>query len=499
MFCKIVLPSSEIHKLPSVPKTFDDLNSLCQKKYAGKLPPNPTFKYKDSDEELITLLNDEDLETAILTHEQEKIKTLRLFIVEGESLVKPIVEPEKKAPQDLSVPQDKAKNSPSYFEEKYVKSATFKKPATYSHHDKEDEDLDHLTSEIMKLGSLKRSVSHNSNYDYDDVSYPKALPKNEGFSEEHFKRIEAYIDKRIKDRVDAKLDPSAQEIINRVVEEVFRRNDDKFNVDSMMRNSIKKPVPKPGMNPMSSSNSVNMRGSMKKSMMDTKPYFCDGCKMKIEGVRYSCTVCQDFDFCDKCEQTQDHPHQFIKYKSEAQPQVSMQPESSGSDFLSKIKRVDPPKQGIHFDTPKGPSIKKFAAKIVREPIYDVMRVKQGKSYNIVFTLKNSGEQKWPEGVRLTCVGGIHDKAYEPIGSLDVNLEKTINLNLQAPEDVGKYASHWRLQYPEENGMQAFGSNLFFEVHVIEDKDRDFDDFPELKDLDKKMIAGKILKFFNRQI
>lgn len=44
------------------------------------MPPYYCFKYKDSDDELITLSNEEDYDTAILTSEQEKLKTLRVYI-----------------------------------------------------------------------------------------------------------------------------------------------------------------------------------------------------------------------------------------------------------------------------------------------------------------------------------------------------------------------------------------------------------------------------------
>jgi hypothetical protein len=42
---------------------------------------------------------------------------------------------------------------------------------------------------------------------------------------------------------------------------------------------------------------------------------CDGCGMSpITGVRYKCSVSKDFDFCEKCEATKDHPYAFLKIK-----------------------------------------------------------------------------------------------------------------------------------------------------------------------------------------
>jgi len=52
---------------------------------------------------------------------------------------------------------------------------------------------------------------------------------------------------------------------------------------------------------------------------------CDKCQTKdIKGIRYKCLVCDNFDFCEKCErynaQTQEHPHPFIKiYKNNQIP------------------------------------------------------------------------------------------------------------------------------------------------------------------------------------
>lgn len=46
---------------------------------------------------------------------------------------------------------------------------------------------------------------------------------------------------------------------------------------------------------------------------------CDGCKQSpLTGIRYKCSVCPDFDFCEKCEATKEHPHDFLKMKKPRQ-------------------------------------------------------------------------------------------------------------------------------------------------------------------------------------
>ena len=43
---------------------------------------------------------------------------------------------------------------------------------------------------------------------------------------------------------------------------------------------------------------------------------CDGCSVfPLVGVRYKCAVCEDFDFCEKCEENVNHPHPFLKIKT----------------------------------------------------------------------------------------------------------------------------------------------------------------------------------------
>jgi hypothetical protein len=42
---------------------------------------------------------------------------------------------------------------------------------------------------------------------------------------------------------------------------------------------------------------------------------CNGCYTNpIIGFRYKCTICPDFDYCEECESTKEHPHDFIKMK-----------------------------------------------------------------------------------------------------------------------------------------------------------------------------------------
>ena len=59
----------------------------------------------------------------------------------------------------------------------------------------------------------------------------------------------------------------------------------------------------------------NPRYSTKEDIKISHPgVVCDGCGSPIIGVRYNCTICQDFDFCEKCEEKDkgQHGHPLLK-------------------------------------------------------------------------------------------------------------------------------------------------------------------------------------------
>lgn len=75
---------------------------------------------------------------------------------------------------------------------------------------------------------------------------------------------------------------------------------------------------------------------------------CDGCGVHpMVGVRYKCTICHDFDFCEQCEATKPHPHAWIKidhpskapkflFAVDAQPQYENDFSVSGDKGLANL-------------------------------------------------------------------------------------------------------------------------------------------------------------------
>jgi hypothetical protein len=55
--------------------------------------------------------------------------------------------------------------------------------------------------------------------------------------------------------------------------------------------------------------------SADQALEEHKGITCDGCNVtSMTGIRYKCSVCPDFDLCDKCEASNTHAHPFLKIR-----------------------------------------------------------------------------------------------------------------------------------------------------------------------------------------
>lgn len=85
MLCKLVFPSNEIFKLATFPNTFSELLDAIRSRVGETSGLNFSLKYKDFENELVSLHNEEDFQTAILSCQSEQLQTLKVFILTPES------------------------------------------------------------------------------------------------------------------------------------------------------------------------------------------------------------------------------------------------------------------------------------------------------------------------------------------------------------------------------------------------------------------------------
>ena len=158
---------------------------------------------------------------------------------------------------------------------------------------------------------------------------------------------------------------------------------------------------------------------------------CDGCRVNpIVGPRFKCSVCDDFDFCPKCEASVPHPHPFIKIRSpdvrparivtiideEAPSDPSKKRKISGSEVLSCINTSAPQ---------SAPKV--YAA---------------GSSAKFTWQLQNNGPKIWPPGCRFACISGAQGS---PCKLPQVGPGETyeVEVTVSVPMDAGKEESAWK--------------------------------------------------------
>ena len=61
--------------------------------------------------------------------------------------------------------------------------------------------------------------------------------------------------------------------------------------------------------------------------------YCSKCKQLIEGIRYECSVC-DYNLCSKCEESNEHEHDFFKIKKNK----NRQREKEVNEMVKELKK-----------------------------------------------------------------------------------------------------------------------------------------------------------------
>lgn len=525
MFCKIILPNNEIHVIQSIPKSFDELYQLIQKKFQNQLPPNFSLKYKDSDDELVLLLNDDDLKTAILTIENEKLRNLRIVIV-----------PDSKSRNgDQKGKTQSQRESPQ--KDQDLRSSTFGRseinhiPLTQSITElpsdltgsdattqKEDNTID-LNQPWKEIAAGSESISQFLS-PIDKRGLPSANSRGTFFEKQTSLSNEENNDNA--EKLNENLFSQDQ---MRIISDIIEKNINK-HLFSKLENilseavmgssgSLKSSMTRNGYPIMSSLSYTNlpapqgpqaMRLSVKrcKELVDTSDTICNECKHKIRDIRYNCLHCKDYNCCEKCENSTEHPHPLLKIRitksspegahadnpATTLPADSSHPDSRGSlkpenQVLNRSRTVTNVPLDPHgtLEVHKGAKshtiahvprpmetcdVKEFLrykVAIVKEPVYDVIRVKAHHDYTVDFTIKNAGVNKWTNRVSLMCINGIHKGDEQELPSLAPGQEYVVSLYLTAPAECGRFLSQWQFHSFDENVGKPFGKPIYIEIDV----------------------------------
>ncbi|KAI8327509.1 hypothetical protein BD560DRAFT_417989 [Blakeslea trispora] len=220
---------------------------------------------------------------------------------------------------------------------------------------------------------------------------------------------------------------------------------------------------------------------------------CDGCDTPIEGIRYKCGNCPNYDLCENCEEQaaliHNQSHAFIKLRRPIQSVVHM-PLLPELRFLETIVRTETstapgvmskPEEVSHSNTPQKP-LPVTPVPMVNASFISDLNIPEGtvivpkKTFIKMWKVKNTGSVDWPIGSQLLFNGGSILRPY-PISRPDCfavpvvppNEETCIAAELQAPDSPGVYTSYFCICTPDG---ERFGDSLLCSIKVEEDLEPD---------------------------
>ena len=202
---------------------------------------------------------------------------------------------------------------------------------------------------------------------------------------------------------------------------------------------------------------------------------CDVCGTNpIQGIRYKCSVCPDFDLCEKCEAQKGHTHPLLKIRKATHAPAfircsyTQEEEKEKVPIRSSYLGFDSAKRRRDLETKK----MIFNARFVRENFGDREKMGAGAQFIKSWTFRNNGETDWPLDALFIQTNGdnlgaspvsIRDSiSSSPIKPGD---EVTIILPLEAPQLAGKYCAFFRFVYGDN---QRFGQKVWCDI-LVEDR------------------------------
>ena len=176
-------------------------------------------------------------------------------------------------------------------------------------------------------------------------------------------------------------------------------------------------------------------------------YKCNNCgKENIEGIRYKCTNCPDYNLCEKCESNSEHipSHVLLKIRRPIQDK----------NLNYKIKNFTYKNSVFNYSINEKTFIFSFSDK---------------ENDNLVrqISLTNSGFEEWQSGNVFKCLPDSELKGKDYKIEQGLNINETINIEIifqDFKKDLNTFKDEYDVYYQMFNGNEeAFGNITHFKV------------------------------------
>jgi hypothetical protein len=169
---------------------------------------------------------------------------------------------------------------------------------------------------------------------------------------------------------------------------------------------------------------------------------CDECQMSpIQGNRYKCYACPDYDLCEMCEESGKHPidHPMLKIRSPI--------------THNQCRGRKPGQPRAHF--------------VEDVTLRDGSSCYPGITVEKTWALKNNGEFRWPQGVKLLFLSGdLAPESVKDVPQAEPGATVQVSARIKVPLVPKQYTGYYRLA--TDDGKK-FGPRFWVDLVVIPNK------------------------------
>ena len=340
---------NEIHRISKLPTDYKTLVQSVVAAFKSSLPQNWALQYEDADGDRVMLTSDEDYRAMIECEAESSSKSIKIYLLPLDKTSRDFsnneldiskvdsVEYSQILPQQeesVAKTEEVSEPVPQLEEKAPVEESPVEPEIKEQVPEPQEEVKEPVAEESTKVEEsqpepviLAQNVSNTSAYidaafDYIDnkpqaqeievsKSVEAEVPKESAPAEERPCRFGRRGDGCRQNRKE-RIRPAVTEILYEnipAIAELLRdylKDPSAFNLEELTKKTKVEESVKPDTSAMNQS-AIHNR------------VICDGCGINpILGVRYKCSICEDFDYCEKCEATIEHPHPFLKIRDPKQ-------------------------------------------------------------------------------------------------------------------------------------------------------------------------------------